>query len=67
MLGLTLVVIVQCQQCDHAEGLALVNALPAACPTCGTIFAVDAVTWAKDRAVPQVALSMTPRSRLLRP
>ena len=64
--GMTIIVVVRCQQCDAGEDLALVNAQPAACPTCGAIVSLDRVTWDKDVPVPSIALSATPsRARSL--
>lgn len=58
--GMTIVVVVQCQQCEAGEQLALVNAQPAVCPSCGATYSADRVLWEKTTPSPQIALSATP-------
>lgn len=57
--GMTIVVVVECKQCDAKEVLALVNAQPAVCPACGATVSMDALNWRRDNPVPKIALSAT--------
>ena len=55
VLGMTLIVVVQCDQCDGHDELALVNAQPAVCPTCGALVSLERIQWSKD-SVPKIEL-----------
>lgn len=57
--GITIVVVVECRQCDSKEQLALVNSQPATCLSCGATVTMDALSWRRDRAIPKLALSAT--------
>lgn len=60
VLGLTILVSVQCKQCESEEAIGLINAQPAVCQGCGAVISVDAVRWAKGSTAPQITLSASP-------
>lgn len=67
ILGLTLLVSVQCQ-CGAPTLIGLLNAQPAVCETCGAVFSLDAVSWNKDHPTPTIAMRATPsRAKTLLP
>lgn len=66
VMGMTIIVVVTCQRCQAGEDLALVNAQPATCPSCGSTVALDRVTWDKDKPRPFIELSATPAAPLPR-
>lgn len=55
--GMTLVVVVTCQQCKAGEQLALVNAQPATCPSCGATVSLEQVQWDRKNPVPRIELN----------
>ena len=57
--GMTIIVVVTCQQCASGEQLGLLNAQPATCPSCGATVSLDRVSWDKQSPVPKIALSAT--------
>ena len=66
VVGLTLIVSVQCKHCTDTRLIGLLNSQPAVCEGCGSVFTLDAVTWEKGSATPQIALSaIPPRVRAL--
>lgn len=61
VLGLTVLVAVECQQCEAPRGqVCLVNAQPAACPKCGAILEAERVTWDSRQPIPSIAISASP-------
>lgn len=60
VLGLMVIANVQCKACAGASVLSLIGDQPAVCEGCGAAFVLDAVTWEKGVAVPQIRLSASP-------
>lgn len=61
VLGMTIIVVVECQQCNSKEQIALVNAQPAVCPGCSALLAMDRVQWDKHNPTPKIAISASPK------
>ena len=59
LLGLTIVVVAECQQCPAHEQLALVNAQTAVCPSCGATVGMDHLEWDRHQPVPTITLNAT--------
>lgn len=57
--GMTLVVVVVCLQCPAGEMLALVNAQPAVCPSCGARVSLNSLDWDAANPVPRISMSAT--------
>jgi hypothetical protein len=60
VLGLMVIVNVQCKSCLNASILSLIGDQPAVCERCGAAFVLDAVRWGKGVAVPEIRLSASP-------
>ena len=66
VLGLMVIVNVQCKECLDAGILSLIGDQPAVCTGCGAAFVLDSVTWEKGQPVPKFLLSASPsRARAL--
>ena len=61
VLGLMVIVNVQCKECLDAQILSLIGDQPAICEGCGSAFVLDSVSWEKGVAVPQIRLSASPK------
>lgn len=58
VVGLTVLVSVQCA-CG-AVALGLVNAQPAVCEACGTVFSLESVAWEAGGLTPKIVLRSSP-------
>lgn len=61
VLGLMVIVNIQCKECLDAQILSLIGDQPAMCPGCGSVFVLDSVAWEKGKPVPQIRLSASPK------
>ena len=61
VLGLMVIVNVQCKECLDAQILSLIGDQPAMCPGCGSVFVLESVAWDKGIAVPKIQLSASPK------
>ena len=60
VVGITVLVSVQCRQCDSPDLIGLINGQKAVCETCGAVLNLDALSWRNGDPHPQVALSAAP-------
>ena len=57
VVQLTVLVVIECNQCEAHSRLTLIDGQSAVCTHCGAMYQADRVTWDRRVAVPSIALT----------